>query len=63
MAVSIDVNRAKELITEGDGLLVCAYDDEDKCRSFDIDESITMSELQSELDDLPKSRPLVFFCA
>jgi hypothetical protein len=50
---------------EGDGevMLVCAYDDADKCRQTGIEESIPYSDLKDRLDSIPKSQELVFFCA
>jgi len=50
-------------IEGGDGpLLVCAYDDAEKCRGFGIGEAIPYPEFKSRLDSIPKSREIVFFC-
>ena len=43
-------------------LLVCAYDDEEKCRSMHIPGSVTLSQLNFRLESLPKDQELVFYC-
>jgi hypothetical protein len=44
-------------------LLVCAYDDADKCRQLGIAESIPYPDFKSRLESVPKSQEIVFFCA
>ena len=44
-------------------LLVCAYDDEEKCRRFQLDGSITLAELEMRLSSLWPDDELVFYCA
>jgi hypothetical protein len=49
---------------KGDGaLLVCAYDDSEKCRKIGIEESIPYPDFKAKLDSIPKSKEIVFFCA
>lgn len=43
-------------------VLVCAYDDEERCRPIRIPGSITLKELESRLDTLSWDRELVFYC-
>lgn len=43
-------------------LLVCAYDDEQRCRSMRIPGSLTMGELTPRLASLPRDHDLVFYC-
>lgn len=43
-------------------LLVCAYDDEEKCRSMSLPNSLTMRELNERLSSLPRDQELVFYC-
>jgi hypothetical protein len=43
-------------------LLVCAYDDDAKCRSMFIPGSITLNELIPKAGSLPKDQQLVFYC-
>jgi len=44
-------------------LLICAYDDEEKCRSIRIPEAISFRELNERLSSLPKDQELIFYCA
>jgi hypothetical protein len=44
-------------------LLVCAYDDEAKCRRLLLKGAISLAKLKSRLPILPKDREIVFYCA
>jgi len=46
---------------ENGALLVCAYDDEDKCRDMLLDGAITLGRLR-ELEPA-KGREIIFYCA
>ena len=46
-----------------DLLLVCAYDDDEKCRANNLKGAITLNEFRSRADSLPKDREVVFYCA
>jgi hypothetical protein len=47
----------------GGALLVCAYEDEEKCGKINLRGSINMAELASKVATLPKSQEIIFFCA
>jgi hypothetical protein len=42
-------------------LLVCAYEDEAKCRKLNLDGSISFASLQSRTASLPKVREIIFY--
>ena len=44
-------------------LLVCAYDDEEKCASMLIPGSLTFRALLSRLPSIPKTQEIVFYCS
>jgi hypothetical protein len=44
-------------------LLVCAYDDQEKCAKYHIDGSITLAELKLRESSLPRNTELIFYCA
>lgn len=50
-------------IQSGEALLVCAYADEARCRSMQLEGSLTLQEFEARLPDLPKDREIVFYCA
>ncbi len=62
MAQRVDARTAHEDFESHDALLVCAYDDEKKCRDTGVDEALTMRQFVSRLDSIPKSREIVFYC-
>ena len=60
-AERIDVETARERVQAGDALLVCAYEEEAKCRKLGLEGSITLSELRSR--NVDRDREIVFWCA
>lgn len=46
-----------------DLLLVCAYDDDAKCRANHLKGATTFNEFRSRADSLPRDQELVFYCA
>ncbi len=53
--------RAQELLRSG-GLLVCAYDDPEKCRRYRIEGAISLAELKTR-EPLAAEQELIFYCA
>lgn len=60
-AERIDVDRARRKVESGQALLVCAYDDEEKCRQLALEASISLAELQSMAVD--PDQEIIFYCA
>ena len=48
----IPVEEAREKVRSGQALLVCAYEDEDKCRRIPLDDSIYLNEVRRRLPTL-----------
>jgi hypothetical protein len=59
----ISVEEARKKTKANQALLVCAYEDEAKCRMLDLDGSISLTGFQSKAGSLPKSQEIIFFCA
>ena len=59
----ISPERVRPSVQSGETLLVCAYEDEDKCRKMQLDGAITMKEFRSRIPSLAKDREIVFYCA
>lgn len=53
--------QAREHIEAG-ALLVCAYDDVQKCEKYALQGAITLDELKSR-DNVANDRELIFYCA
>jgi hypothetical protein len=60
--VRLSPQEAKARIDSG-ALLVCAYEDEDKCRLLRLEGSLTLGELRSRLPELSLDQEIVFYCA
>ena len=60
--VRLSPEEAKERIDSG-ALLVCAYEDEDRCRLLRLEGSLTLGELRSRLQELSLDQEIVFYCA
>jgi rhodanese-related sulfurtransferase len=63
-AERISVQRAHEQIeSDPDTLLVCAYDDDEKFEQNHLEGAISLDDLESRADSLPKSTEIIFYCA
>ncbi len=51
-----------EMVRAGKAMLVCAYEEESKCKEMHLDGAIFLSELRSRLPSLPKGQEIVFYC-
>jgi hypothetical protein len=56
---------AFEEVSSGEALLVCAYDDDEKCRKMQLENSLTLDELEELLrqGEVSRDRRLIFYCA
>lgn len=63
MPQRVKPDEVRQRMKDNGAMLVCAYDDSEKCRKIGIAESIPYPDLKSKLDSIPKSREIVFFCA
>jgi hypothetical protein len=59
----ISAEEARRRRQAGQALLVCAYEDDSKCRAMALEGAITVNELKRRLPSLPKSQELIFYCA
>jgi hypothetical protein len=59
----ISVEAAHQDVNANRALLVCAYDDEAKCRKVNLEGSISLASFQSRVVSLPKTQEIIFFCA
>ena len=59
----IDPTQAREKVRAGRATLVCAYDDESKCKKVLLDGAISMSQLRRTLPERNKDEELILYCA
>lgn len=58
----IDAQETRRKVESGEALLVCAYDDESKCKQMHLEGAIHMQELEEKLPGIPKDKELIFYC-
>jgi hypothetical protein len=59
----ISVEDARRKVQANQALLVCAYEDEAKCKMVNLDGSMSLTRFQARAAALPKNQEIIFFCA
>jgi hypothetical protein len=59
----VSVEEARREVEAGRALLVCAYEDESKCRQMPLENAIRLNDLQRRIDSVPRNQTLIFYCA
>ena len=59
----ISVEETHRKVAANQALLVCAYEDDAKCRMINLEGSISLTSFQSTAASLPKDQEIIFFCA
>jgi len=63
-AERISPQQAHEQLESAPGaLLVCAYDSEAKFQQNHLEGAISLQEFKSQVEDIPKDREIIFYCA
>ena len=57
----ISAQQARTKAKSNQALLVCAYEDEAKCRMFNLEGSISFASFKSRVNSLPKSQEIIFY--
>ncbi|GAB4350478.1 MAG: hypothetical protein Kow0099_34050 [Candidatus Abyssubacteria bacterium] len=53
---------AKPRVESGEALLVCGYEDEQKCMNIRLKGALTLGELGAKLASIPKDKEIIFYC-
>lgn len=61
--IRISPQTARERITSGQALLVCAYDNEKKFNANQLEGAISFADFMTRLSTLPKDQNVIFYCA
>ncbi len=60
----VSAQAVRQMRTRGDQVhLVCAYDDEEKCRQFELEGALSLGEFERRIDEIERDDELVFYCA
>jgi hypothetical protein len=62
-APRMDVQTAHQKVVDGEALLICAYEDDERCQSIRLEGSIMMKDLMEQLPWLPREQEFIFYCA
>jgi hypothetical protein len=57
----ISAQQAHTKTKANQALLVCAYEDDAKCKMFNLEGSISFTSFKSRVRSLPKSREIIFY--
>ena len=57
----ISVQEAHAKTTSNQALLVCAYEDDAKCRALNLKGSMSFTDFKSRLQSLPKSQEIICY--
>lgn len=61
--VRISAQEARDAVQGGNALLVCAYDSDEKFKSFHLEGGMSFSDFKVRVDGLSKDTGIVFYCA
>jgi hypothetical protein len=53
----------RQRVTSGSALLVCAYEDDEKCNRLRLEGAISLTEFKSKVSGLSKDEEIIFYCA
>ena len=59
----VSAGEARRRVAEGRAVLVCAYEDEEKCRRLKLEGAHTLRELEAGMATLSRSQEIIFYCA
>ena len=59
----IEPEQAERDVSSGAALLVCAYDDDEKYKHYEIPGALSLREFQGREGSLPKDQEITFYCA
>jgi hypothetical protein len=62
-SIRISPQEARQKVTAGLALLVCAYDDADKFKTCQLEGALSFPEFRSRLPGLAKNQGIIFYCA
>ena len=61
--VRIPPAAVRERLKSGEVILVCAYLDEERYKTLNLEGAISFREFESRLSSLPKDQEIVFYCS
>jgi hypothetical protein len=59
----ISVQEAREKVTSKRALLVCGYEDEEKCNKIKLEGAMSFGRFQATLPSVTRDQEIIFYCA
>ncbi len=59
----VPAQEARQKVTGGRALLVCAYEDEAKCNTIKLDGAISLKSFEARVPSLGRNQEVIFYCA
>ncbi|HWP35875.1 MAG TPA: ArsR family transcriptional regulator [Thermodesulfobacteriota bacterium] len=59
----VSAQEARRAAAAGRALLVCAYEDDTKCRQMALEGALSFAQFKAQEGALPKDREIIFYCA
>ena len=60
-AIRINPEEARENVTSGKAMLICAYADDAKLDQYHLEGAISLSSFKAKVESLPKDQELIFY--
>ncbi len=59
---NVSAPEVREKVLKKSALLVCAYDDVEKFKTFPLEGAISLDEFKSKTSELKKDQEIIFYC-
>ena len=59
----VSPEQARKIVFEGNGILACAYESEEKFQQNRLEGAISFQELNGRLSSLSKQQDIILYCA
>ena len=61
--IRISVEDARQKVSAGAALLVCAYDDDEKFKNNHLQGAVSLNDFRTKLPSLSTEQEIIFYCA
>ncbi len=61
--IRVSPKEARDKVTAGAAMLVCAYDNENKFNEMHLKGAISLGDFRARLSSLPLDQEIIFYCA
>ena len=62
-AIRIPPESVRQKVKDGSALLVCGYDDPEKCKQNHLESAMDYGDFTTQLSTISKDQEIIFYCA